>query len=492
MKKLIFVPLLMGLLTFGLVSSSQASGIAVSAAGVRAVTLGGAYRALSGDWSGGYWNPAGLTQVQNWNLGGSISFIAPQAKVKLYPYQGHRLFGFAYNEASSKPKTFVIPNLGAVKSFSNGLSLGLGIFVPFGLGSTWDLYNPVPGFGNKEDFPKYDNLSDMQVLNFQFSLAYALSEKFSVGAGVGLLHTSLSMEQTSVTKIASLNPMLAPLAIAPHEHFPAQQKLDVSGLSYAASFGVQFKPTKQLSFGLAARYYTDVPLKGSIVADAYFPYDEGALNMLKKLHDAKQLSDADYAVASTLFSGTKQEIINPDNIEATMPLPLNLGGGVAFRPTENLLVSADVDFTQWSVWDKIDIKDTLLVKIHGGVVSKMKTELKENWSDGIRFGVGAEYTLMKSEDKTMVVRMGYYRDPSPIPDSSISPGIPDITVKNSVNVGFGYTLGKLVVQAAYTHIFIPDRDVKQWVLEPNGNNENWAGHYKVTDNEFHIGFGYNF
>ncbi len=492
MKKLIFVPLLMGLLIFGFTSTSQASGIAVSAAGVRAVALGGAYRALSGDWSGGYWNPAGLTQVRNWNIGGSISFITPQAKVKLYPYQGHRLFGFAYNEATSKPKTFVIPNVGAVKTLSSGLSVGLGVFVPFGLGSTWDLYNPVPGFGNKEDYPKYDNLSDMQVLDFHLSLAYPLTEKLSLGAGFGVLHTSLSMEQTSVTKIASLNPMLAPLAIAPHEHFPAQQKLDVSGLSYAASFGLQFKPSDKFTLGLAARYYTDVTLKGSIVADAYFPFDQGALNTLKQLHAAKAMSDADYAVASTLFSGTKQQIINQDNIEAVMPLPLNLGGGVAIRPTEKLLLTADVDFTQWSVWDKIDIKDSLLVKIHGGVVSKMKTELKENWSDGIRFGVGLEYTLMQTEDKHLVYRMGYYRDPSPIPDSSIGPGIPDITVKNSVNAGFGYTFGKITVHAAYTHIFIPDRDVENWVLEPNGNNENWAGHYKVTDNEVHIGVDYNF
>ncbi|NOY77323.1 MAG: hypothetical protein GXO76_05580 [Calditrichaeota bacterium] len=492
MKKIIITPLLVGLLLIGLTSTSKASGIAVSAAGVRAVSLGGAYRALSGDWSGGYWNPAGLTQVKNWNIGGSISFIAPEAKLTLYPYQGHRLFGFAYREATSKPKTFVIPNLGAVKTLDNGLSVGLGVFVPFGLGSTWDLYNPVPGFGNKEDFPKYDNLSNMQVLDFQLSLAYPVTEKLSVGGGFGVLYTTLSMEQTSVTKIASLNPMLAPLAIAPHEHFPAQQKLDVSGISYAASFGLQFKATEKLTLGLAARYYTDVPLKGSITADAYFPYDQGALNTLKGLKAAGALSDADYAVASTLFSGTKQEIINQDNIEATMPLPLNLGGGVAFRPTDKLLISADVEFTQWSVWDKIDIKDSLSVKIGGAEVAKMKTELKENWSDGIRYNVGMEYTLMKSADRDMVLRLGYYRDPSPIPDSSIGPGIPDISVKNSVTAGLGYTLGKITINAVYSHIFIPSRDVKKWILEPNGNNENWAGHYEVTDNEFHIGLNYNF
>ena len=492
MRKIIIAPLFIGLLIIGLASTSQASGIAVSSAGVRAVSLGGAYRALSGDWSGGYWNPAGLTQVKNWNIGGSLSFIAPEAKLTLFPYQGHRLFGFAYRQATSKPKTFIIPNLGAVKTLSNGLSVGLGVFVPFGLGSTWDLYNPVPGFGNKENYPKYDNVSNSQVLDFHLSLAYPITEKFSVGGGFGVLHTTLSMEQTSVTKIASLNPMLAPLAIAPHEHFPAQQKLDASGLSYSVSFGLQFKATEKLKLGLAARYYTDVPLKGSITADAYFPYDKGALNTLAGLHQAGALSDPEYAVASTLFSGNKEEIINQDDIEASMPLPLNLGAGVAFRPTDKLLISADVEFTQWSVWDKIDVKDSLSVKIHGGVISKMKTELKENWSDGIRYNLGLEYTLMKSADRDMVMRLGYHYDPSPIPDSSIGPSIPDITVKNAVTAGLGYTVGKITVNAVYSHIFIPSRDVNKWILEPNGNNENWAGHYEVTDNEFHIGLAYNF
>ncbi len=487
MKKLLFVPLLIGLLTFGLASSSQASGVAVGAVGVRAVSLGGAYRALSGDWSGGFWNPAGLTQVNGWNIGGNVSFITPQVKIKLIPYEGHRLYGFAYNEAVTKPKTFIIPSLGAVKKLNNGLAIGLGVFVPFGLGSTWDLYNPVPGFDNKEDFPKYDNVSDMQVIDVHLSLAYPITPKLSVGAGFGVVHSTLSMVQTAVTKIASLNPALAPLAIAPHEHFPAQQDLEASGISYSATFGIQFHPNEKLSFGFSGRYYTDVVMKGSVTADAYFPYDEGALNTLKALHDAKQLSDADYQQAAMLFSGTKQRLIDDDDVKATMPLPMNLGGGVAFHPTEKLLLSFDAEFMQWSVWDVIPVEN--LTMVDG---TPMNTELKEHWKDGVRYNFGMEYTLLKTEDKNMVLRLGYYRDPSPIPDETITPGIADITVKNSVNVGIGYTMGKLTFNALYTHIFIPSRDVDEWYMNPDGSNENYAGHYEVIDNEFHIGLGYNF
>ncbi|HDZ12004.1 MAG TPA: hypothetical protein ENH53_07280, partial [Bacteroidetes bacterium] len=357
MKKLIIVPLLMGFLAFGMVTPSHAGGIAITATGVRAVSLGGAYRALSGDWSGGYWNPAGLTQVKNWNFGASVSFITPLAKITLAPYQGHRLYGFAYREAVAKPQTFIIPNLGLVKTLDNGLSVGLGLFIPFGLGATWDLYNPVPGFGNTANFPKDDNVGNVQVMDFHLSLAYPVTEQLSLGVGAGLVYSTLSMEQTTVTKIAALNPQLAPIAIAPHDHFPVDQTLKGTGVSASASVGLQLKATDQLTLGLAARFYQNVPLKGSVVGDAYFPYSANALGTLKALHDAKQLSDAEYQQAAVLFSGTKQQMIDDNEVKASMPLPMNIGAGVAFRPMENLLLSFDVSFTQWSVWNVIKIEN---------------------------------------------------------------------------------------------------------------------------------------
>jgi|Deesub1362B_J571_1020462.scaffolds.fasta_scaffold01856_3 long-chain fatty acid transport protein len=474
------------LLTF-LTATAMAGGVAVTAYGVRAVNLGGAYRALSNDWSGAYWNPAGLAFVKGWNVGLSTSFITPTAKLTLQPYEGHRFFGYTDKEAQSVPKTFIIPNAGFVYGMDNGLSIGFGVFVPFGLGATWDLYNPLPGFGVNADFPENDNVSDLAVLDFHATAAYQLSDRFSVGVGFGLTHMSISIEQTVITQIAMLNPLLGPLANAPSDHFPTQQKLEGSGTGFSATFGAMWKASDKLTIGLAGRWYSDVKLTGSVLAEAYFPSNPKAVQILTAMKDAGQLDPATYQQAAMLFSGTKQKVVDDGDVEASVPFPVNLGIGIAYQATEKLLVAFDAEWTQWSSWDVIQIKN--LTDLQG---NPMDAELVENWSDGIRYNVGLEYNVMKTEDRQLDLRLGYYFDPSPIPPETITPSIPDANKKHSFIVGFGYGLGKLQLDASFSYFIVPDREVTGWVLDETGGNENFPGTYKINAFEFHVGLGYSF
>ncbi len=464
-----------------------AGGVALSSYGVRAVSLGGAYRGLSHDWSGAYWNPAGLAQVKGWNVGLSNAFITPGVKLTLQPYEGHRFYGFAETEVQNVPKTFYVPNFGLVYGMDNGLSLGFGVFIPFGLGATWDLYNPVPGFGNSEDFPKNDNVSDLSVMDFHATVAYALNDKLSLGVGVGFLHTAISIEQTVVTKIATLNPALAPLAKAPADHFPTQQKLEGSGNSFSATFGLQFKANDKLTLGLSGRWYSKINLSGSVVAESYFPSDPGNIATLQALKSQGLIDEATYQAAVVLFSGTKQKVIDDSDVSASVPLPMNLGGGVAFQVTDRLLLAFDAEWTQWSTWDEIDIEN--LTDLRG---EEVPAKLVEHWKDGVRYNVGAEYNLINEENKRVDLRFGYYFDPSPVPDETISPSIPDASKKHSLNFGVGLKLGKLVLNASVAHFIIPDRTVDGWVLDATGGNENYPGTYKTTAEEVHLGIGYNF
>ena len=470
-----------------LAQMSFAGGVALSSYGVRAVSLGGAYRGLSNDWSGAYWNPAGLAQVKGWNVGVSTAFITPTVKLTLAPYEGHRFYGFAEREVKNVPKTFIIPNFGLVYGMKNGLSLGFGVFIPFGLGATWDLYNPVPGFGNQADFPKNDNVSDLAIMDFHGTIAYALNDKFSVGVGFGFVHTKISIEQTVVTKIAALNSTLSPLASAPSDHFPTQQILEGTGTSFSATFGLQFKPTEKLTLGASGRWYSDVSLSGSVKADAYFPSNPNSIATLQALKAQGLIDDATYMQAAMLFSGTKQRVIDDKDVSASVPLPMNLGGGFAFQATEKMLLAFDVEWTQWSTWDEIPING--LTDIQG---NKVPAKLVEHWKDGIRYNVGLEYNLINDAAKRLDLRFGYYYDPSPVPDGTITPSIPDANGKHSLNLGFGLKMGKLTINGGVAHFIIPNREVKGWVLDATGGNENYPGLYKTANEEVHIGIGYNF
>ena len=70
------------ILTLAFSVSVFASGVALTGIGARATVLGGAYRGLANDWSAMYWNPAGLTQINGFHLGGSFEIVMPTVSYK--------------------------------------------------------------------------------------------------------------------------------------------------------------------------------------------------------------------------------------------------------------------------------------------------------------------------------------------------------------------------------------------------------------------------
>ena len=482
-RSLLFV-LLLSLMLLG---SAFASGVGLTTAGSRAVSMGGAYRAISNDWSGAFWNPAGLTDVDNWNVGLNVSIIMPTASITPAQLEGHRFNGYADFEVKSVPQTFYIPTIGIVKSLDNGLSLGFGMFVPFGLGAKWDLFNPVPGYNNETGYPVIDYESDLEILDFHFTAAYKFSNRFSIGLGFGLVKQKISIREPSLSKPFYGTP-LQPLVIAPHDYLVTEIKLEGEGLGYSFSGGLKFKVNDKLSIGASVRYYMDTELDGNIKATNYFPSDTGAVKTLTSLYNQGVIDQATYIAASTALSGKTMTYIDDDDAIATLPLPMNAGIGIAYQATKDLLFSFDVDWTQWSSWDKIKLEN--IEAIDG---SNQDTELVEEWNDVFRYSFGMEYIAMRNGNNELALRLGYYNEGSAIPDKNMRPSIPDVNAKNEIVVGGGYKFGRLAVNLIYSHIFIADREISTWnISQEDYGNENVAGLYKANVNEFHVGLEYNF
>src|SRR4030067_649111 len=58
--------------------SAKGGGFAFSGVGSKAIGMGGAFRGLADDWSAAYWNPAGLTQLENSELNAMLAAISPR------------------------------------------------------------------------------------------------------------------------------------------------------------------------------------------------------------------------------------------------------------------------------------------------------------------------------------------------------------------------------------------------------------------------------
>lgn len=482
------LPLILGiLLSLGLLTHAFASGVGLPTVGSRAVNLGGAYRALSGDWSAGYWNPAGLTRVQGWNIGINASTIIPYAKVQPASYEGRSFYGYTTNDVETKPKTFFIPTLGVVNSLDNGFSWSLALYIPFGLGATWDLWNPMPGYNNSADYPEEEYDSDLKVFDVHLSGAYKVTDQFSVGLGVGLIYTDILIRQPMLSKPFEGTP-LKPLIKAPHDVLVTDLNLEGTGMGLSLNAGFTYDFNEKWSIGASVRYYSDVVLDGDVEADNYYTGDPVTSATLDQLLAAGQIDQASYEQAKIAVSGQKMNFIDDDDAEATMPLPINAGIGIAYRPTDRLLFAFDTEWTQWSSWDAIPLE-----KIEAVDGSDQSTELVQNWDDGMRFNFGTEYIAIKNLDSQLALRLGYYHETNPVPDETITPSIPDVNDRDEIIIGGGYTFGNVTLNLAYVHIFIADRDVPEWNLEEGAFGvENIAGKYNADINEFHVGLEFNF
>ncbi|MBD3385313.1 hypothetical protein GF407_10360 [candidate division KSB1 bacterium] len=177
------------------------------------------------------------------------------------------------------------------------------------------------------------------------------------------------------------------------------------------------------------------------------------------------------------YSGGTNTLAEGQEVETDLPLPTKVGAGFAYSGIPNLLISADVAFIQWSSWDVIDINTS-----EGQVYS----QLVENWEDGIRVGLGLEYSL-----SSIKLRGAFYTEPQAAIAATMSPTIPDAGRRNVVIVGAEVPVGPVRLLASFEKMFIGDMEVTEWVLmEDQSGYDNMAGTYQMDVTNIMVGMEY--
>ncbi len=464
-------------------TSLFAAGVDLTGVGIRSTTMGGNYRAVSNDWSGMFWNPAGLVWSKGLKAGASLEFITPSVGYTAAAVNGAPFSSTSSTEIKNEPKTFLMPAFGVYYS-NEKMAYGLGFWAPFGLGAKWDLlntskYNP--------DYPEFDYEDDLKVMALQPTFAYKVNDQFSVGVGLTLMYADIMIRKPNFTPnpvtytpaYAALKAALGASALSPFDQFLTEANLEGSGMGFGAAFGVQYKPTKTLTLGASLKWYNDIPLDGTVSAETYYAKDPGNVKLtLDQLLALNMINTQQYQQLLGAYSGVKATAIAKTDVKADLPLPLNVGIGFAYSGIENLLITGDVALSQWSSWDIIDVNDT-----DGNKIS----ELKQNWEDGIRMGIAAEYSLALANAK---VRAAFYSEPNAAIDETMNPTIPDINRRNVIVVGFGLPIGPFEAGLMYEHLFIGDKTV-EW-SPATLPFENMGGTYTMNVHNFMIGLDYNF
>ena len=94
------------------------------------------------------------------------------------------------------------------------LKFALGIFVPYGLGATWDAYQLPSGIVTPQGtmptqyldgFPKEELMSSLAIVDIHPTAAYQVKENLSIGTGLSIYYSLIKL------KTVDFNPALGDL-----------------------------------------------------------------------------------------------------------------------------------------------------------------------------------------------------------------------------------------------------------------------------------------
>ena len=434
----------------------MASGFQLSGTGARELQLGGSDIVNPTMWTAPFWNPALVAKKSENQMGLFINTVGLQGmyvmNTGLLGYDGgYRL----QDTVVSKKLVYPIPGLGIVRNVEENFQMGFIEFSPFGLGGKWNLYEFPLGYYNttdtafkKPEFPEDNWHSDLRTFALFAAMAYRLSNRLRVGFSGGPILASVKLGKVTFIDPAKFDTAALSLPIQ-YRLMPVTLDINANDAGYGINIGVAYKITSCLSAGAVFRYYSTLEFIGDAKFALYLPKNDLIAQHLD--------SSSQY-----LMSG---EVVESEgDVTAPFKLPYELAFGVGYNKN-NLGIYTSITYTKWSRFDEI-VASFRKVKLLNTPIEK--EIIPENFKDTYKFAFGVEYGFTPNLD----ARIGFYYDQSPVPDTTLTPLIPDINTKLGLNLGAGAKINQQIkLYLGTEYVYTKDKNV------PRDMNFSYASPY---------------
>jgi len=302
--------------------SANAAGFAVYEFSARGNALGGAMVARDADVSSQAFNPALLTQLTKPQVLAGVTAVRPSASVVLD----------GYGKIEGESSTWLIPHAYGSMPLSDSVTLGIGTFSRFGLGTAYD-----------ENWAGRADITKVGITSFSVNpvLGIKLTDTLSIGGGVEMMWFDFEQEK---------RPNISPTTIV-------DAKVGGDSVAPGVNLGVHYKPFDWLSLGASWRSIVKHKLKGQVQLEQNIP-----------------------GFPTTGATGS-------------VTLPEQYAFGVAVSPIENLSIEAGAMYIGWSSYKRLRIEYD--ERFGASTVSNKNTKYKDVWryNVGIEYGVNDDWTL---------------------------------------------------------------------------------------------------
>ncbi|HET9939989.1 MAG TPA: outer membrane protein transport protein [Candidatus Eisenbacteria bacterium] len=309
---------------------------------------------------------------------------------------------------------------------------GAGITFPSGLKTEWG-----PEFEGRF----ISRMSSLAVMNVNANVARSIGSGFSIAAGVDVAHVDV--------KELSRNIDLTPLGFPGSEGFT---RMEGTGTG--------------VGWNAAARW-----ARGAWSAGASYR--------------SKIEPDIDGTIVFENIPAPVAPLFPDGGATAELPLPASLAAGVAHTWGRLWETEADVVWMGWSAFETLNIDVEKETQVGGNPVVRDIVQ-DESWDDAWSYRVGVARHLGSRH----TLRIGGYRDVTPVPADHMRPRIPDSS-RSSVQIGYGFASESgILLDAAYQAIFFDDRTAVGSTSDPT--NPVLPGEYGNFIGRIGLSVGYRF
>ena len=349
----------------------------IQSTGAASVSTAG-QTAIAEDAATVYYNPAGMTLLDGPQILVSSGFVLISTS---FENKGTTapLGDPAHGSTGAKDQIFPVPSLFATAPLSDRLSVGLGLFSPFGQANKYA----------SDWVGRYQLQSiSLKTIDIDPTIAYRVNDAFSLGAGLDIQYAHLK-RKNAIDFGAFCFAVIGPANCSGRGLLPQSQD---------GQLGVDTEDWS-VGFNLSALY--------NIGEMTHI-----GLNYRSAVHHDFS-GDADFTVPAAAGLLTASGLFQDTSVHTTMTFPELIALGLSQRIDESFTLLADVDWTRWS-----RVKQ---VTFNFGNPIQPPQSLVLNWKDSIRVAVGGIYRLTENTD----LRAGISFDQSPVTDAFRSADLPD-------------------------------------------------------------------
>lgn len=383
------------------------------------------------DGSAMFFNPAGL--VGRRGLTTSLGVTAIKAI-------GGFTDDFSGTQTDLANGIIPVPHLYVTYGITEQVAAGVGVFVPYGLGTVW----PETFEGR---FNGYDN--NLSTIYVQPTVAVRPHPMLAIGAGADLLFGRVKLTQR--VDLSTLPAPGAPAGVTfgqlgiPFHTDMANALLEGHGTGFGGHVGLLLTPHPRVAIG--ARYM----LESTVEYDGTVDFTQVNTNITLPpnnplsiaLAAAGQPIDPADPLPLDLILGSAFAANQPladGAITTSITMPAQLAAGIAVRATPDVLVLADWQMVMWSAFD------TLRADFANPATPDL--ELAEDYEDTHGVRVGVEWATSPRLD----LRGGFIWHTAAAPDQTVTPLLPEAE-RNEFVVGLGYRLNAtLQADVAYQYL----------------------------------------